>query len=154
MNVRAKSSKKQNNCRIHPPPPKKKNSPSAVTTCWYFCTQDQAVMKSMQFSFTEVARMGCTHLSPRLWGIRLHCSAGLPCRQWWICFILMVASSAHSYLAGWQWQTNPGSTQNCLPPGQHTAQQWGRVERVGLLLSKNVTLTIKLLSYRNTAQLK
>lgn len=55
--------------------------------------------------------------------IRLCCSAPLPCRQWWIWFISMVASSAHSHSAGWQWQTGAGSPHNCLAS---TAEQGRR----------------------------
>lgn len=79
------------------------------------------MMKSMQFSWSEVAWICCTQPSPRRWCIRLYCSAPLPCRQWWIWFISMVASSAHSHSAGWQWQTDAGSPQICLLPGQHSS---------------------------------
>ena len=82
------------------------------------------MMKSMQFSWSMAAWICCTHLSPRLWCIRLYCAAPLPPppprRQWWIWFISMVASSAHSHSAGWQWQTEAGSPQICLLPGQHS----------------------------------
>lgn len=80
----------------------------------YFNPQDQAMMKSMQFSWSGVAWIRCNHRSPPLWCIRLYCLAPLPCRQWWIWFISMVASSVHSHSAGWQWQTGAGSPHICL----------------------------------------
>lgn len=78
-----------------------------------------------QYNFHGVglAWICCTHQSPHLWCIRLCCLAPLPCRQWWIWFISVVASSAHSHSAGWQWQTGAGSPHICLA---NTAEQGRR----------------------------
>lgn len=79
----------------------------------YFSLQNQ-MMISVEFSWNRVAWIHCINRCPHLWSIRLYRLAPLPCRQWWIWFISMVASSAHSHSTGWQWQTGAGSPHICL----------------------------------------
>lgn len=70
----------------------------------YFILQNQMVIL-VEFSWNRVAWIHCINRCPHLWSIRLYRLVPHPCRQWWIWFISIVASSAHSHSTGWQWQT-------------------------------------------------